>query len=152
MDQQPLLQEDGTVIYLKSIDSSVPTNEEQHPWLDLPDSAYYNPKDIMRVALNVVVLNLADISTNELSYKMRLELWVAWPLTEAEVIKYIENPFEWIPNIHPDPIPWTINIEEINKMPFLSGRTTQVFMSQGKVMACECTLVTARYLETMELV
>jgi hypothetical protein len=84
---------------------------------------------------------------------MRLELWVAWPLTEAEVRRYIiQDPDKWVPDIHPDPIPWTISIEEINKMPFMSGRTTQVFMWRGKVMACECTLVTARYLESMELV
>jgi hypothetical protein len=37
-------------------------------------------------------------------------------------------------------------------MPFLSGYTTQVFIWRGKVVACECTLVTAVYLESFELV
>ena len=37
-------------------------------------------------------------------------------------------------------------------MKFLSGRETQVFLWRGKFVACECTRVTAIYLESMELV
>ena len=98
-----------------------------------------------------MVLNLADIQTSTMSYRMRLEIWCAWPLTKEEVESYVKDPDNWKPRIRPDPVPWTISIEDIHKMPFLSGRTTQVFMWRDKVVACECTLVTALYLESMEL-
>ena len=76
----------------------------------------------------MVVLNLADIETSSMSYRMRLEMWVAWPLTKDDAIRYIKNRDTWRPTIHPDPVPWTITIEDIGKMPFLSGYTTQVFV------------------------
>jgi len=117
----------------------------------MDDSFFHKEGDPYHVCMNVVVLSLADIDTQSLSYRMRLELWVAWPLTRKEVNSYIEDKKNWEPLIHPDPVPWTISIEEINKMPFLSGSTTQVFLWRNKIVACECTLVTARYLETMEL-
>jgi hypothetical protein len=123
----------------------------QFPWTQMPDSAYYDPNEQMKVALNVVVLNLADISTANLCYNMRLELWVAWPLTKEELKSYIENPDSFRPNVHPEPVPWTISIESNQKMKFLTGRTTQVFFWRGKIVACECSLITARYLETFEL-
>jgi hypothetical protein len=102
--------------------------------------------------MNVVVLNLADIDTAKMSYRMKLQIWVAWPLTEAEVKSYYENPDDWKPYIHPEPIPSTITIESSEKTKFLSGRTTQVFLWRGKFVACECTVVTAVFLESLELI
>ena len=121
-------------------------------WKDTNDSFFHQAGQPIKIAMNVVVLNLADINTASMSYRMKLEIWVAWPLTKEEVISYYENPDEWKPYIHPEPTPWTITIEEIEKMKFLSGRETQVFLWRGKFVACECTLVTAIYLESMELV
>ena len=121
-------------------------------WQRATDSYFYQYGELLQIAMNVVVLNLADIDTATMSYRMKLEIWVAWPLTEEEVISYYENPDEWKPYIHPDPTPWTITIEKSEKMKFLSGRETQVFLWRGKFVACECTLVTAIYLESMELV
>ena len=121
-------------------------------WKETNESMFYQPGEPLLIAMNVVVLNLADINTATMSYKMKLEIWAAWPLTEDEVKSYYENPDEWKPYIHPEPTPWTITIEEIEKMKFLSGRETQVFLWRGKFVACECTLVTAIYLESMDLV
>ena len=125
------------------------TNKE---WLSMDDSFFYKENEELLVGLNVVVLNLADIVTSDLSYRMRLELWVCWPLTKRDVENYIKDPFNWLPTYHPQPAPWTIDILDSTKMPFLSGRTTQVFIWRDKIVACECTLVTARYLEEMELI
>ena len=124
---------------------------KSNDWLDIEDSHFCDDINHVKVACNVVVLNLADIQTASMSYKMRLELWVAWPLTKEDVFNYVKDRANWRPTIHPEPTPWTISTEEINKMTFLSGYTTQVFMWRGKVVACECTLVTALYLESMEL-
>ena len=126
--------------------------DEHVEWEKANKNYFYQNGDKLEVAMNVVVLNLADIDTATMSYRMKLEIWVAWPLTKDEVKNYYLNPDEWKPQIHPDPTPWTITIEKSEKMKFLSGRTTQVFLWRGKFVACECTLVTAIYLESMELV
>lgn len=94
----------------------------------MDDSYFCDDINHVQVACNVVVLNLADIETSNMSYRMRLEMWVAWPLTKDDVKRYINDRENWKPTIHPDPVPWTITIEQINKMPFLSGHTTQVFI------------------------
>lgn len=85
----------------------------------MDDSFFRRPGEPLQVALNVVVLNLADISTADQSYNMRLELWVAWALTKDEVVSYIKDPDNWKPIYHPRPTPWTINIEEENMMEFM---------------------------------
>ena len=121
-------------------------------WKEADESFFYKNGELLQVACNVVVLNLADIDTASMSYRMKLEIWVAWPLTEDEVKSYYENPNDWKPYIHTDQTQWTITIEDSHKMQFLSGRTIQVFLWRGKFVACECTLVTAIYLESMELV
>ena len=127
-------------------------NEEiDEDWLDLDDSFFYKEGEVLEVGLNVVVLNLADIETEKFSYRMRLELWVCWPLSKIDLDNYINDPYNWVPTLHPQPAPWTIDIDDSSMMPFLSGRTTQVFIWQSKIVACECTLITARFLESMEL-
>ena len=108
-----------------SMDSS---EEMNNGWLEMDDSFYHKVGDELLVGLNVVVLNLADIDTAHLSYRMRLELWVCWALTKSDVESYMEDPNNWTPTNHPKPAPWTIDIDEMNMMPFLSGRTTQVFI------------------------
>ena len=123
-------------------------------WYDADPINFYQPQpgQPIQIAMNVVLANLADIDTAKMSYRMKLDIWVAWPLTESEVKSYYTNPDVWKPFLHPEPVPATISIESSEKMKFLSGRTTQVFLWRGKFVACECTQVTATFLENLELV
>ena len=138
--------------YMLSYGASEPTKNIQ--WYDADAINFYKPQpgQPIQIAINVVVVNLADIDTAKMSYRMKLDMWVAWPLTESEVKSYYTNPDEWKPFIRPEPVPATISIESSEKMKFLSGRTTQVFLWRGKFVACECTQVTAVFLENLELV
>jgi hypothetical protein len=126
-------------------------NQEYH-WQVLDKSFYRDPNETcLMVNMNVVVLNLCDIDTLSQSYVMKAELWVAWPLLEEEAISYCRNPDEWKPILHPMPTPWTVSIDEYDPMIFPCGRSIQIFIYDGKLMACECTIISARFLEGMEL-
>jgi len=121
-------------------------------WTTLDDSYFRQPDDkCLYVNMNVVVLNLCDIDTLNQSYIMKAELWVAWPLLKTEAISFIKNPDEFKPVLHPSPTPWTVSIDSSDLMIFPSDRSIQVFIYEGKLMACECTLISARFLESLEL-
>jgi hypothetical protein len=95
----------------------------------MPDSFFCEDINHVKVACNVVVLNLADIETSSMSYRMRLEMWVAWPLTKEEVYKYVTDRENWKPKIHPDPVPWTITIRYHENAFFIGIHYSSVHMA-----------------------
>jgi hypothetical protein len=137
---------------LKDVLESKKNGLEEFSFNTLDDSYFRSPDEkCLEVNMNVVVTNLCDIDTLNQSYLMRAELWVAWPLLKEEAVAYIKDPDEWKPVLHPRPSPWTVSIDSQDFMIFPSDRSIQVFIYEHKLMACECTLISARFLEGMEL-
>lgn len=139
-----------------------PSYVEDTQWshIDLDDSYFQAEDDYnYKIGINVVVLSVCDIQTTSQSWQMRLEIWTCWPLTKKEGIAYghaiqaekEDGKFDWEPRIHPIPAPWTIEISDACPMLFANGRSIQVLINRGKLIACECLLVTAKYLESLEL-
>lgn len=155
----------------EELECGVEELEDYHD-TELPASYFRQPGEPIKGLLNVVVINLSDIDMPTQSYRVRLELWVGWKLTEDETKRYIKSPSEWRPDTRLRPSLWTISVDDESMMRFATDRTTQVFIwrgtcgviscaiaiafetnprNSGQVIACECTLVTARILEAMQL-
>jgi hypothetical protein len=133
--------------------------------ISLLDDSFFQPADghfdfqPLSVGMNVVILNLSNLEMVSQTYKVNLEVWLSWPLTKKDAISYSKavaeknktGLFSWRPFVHPKPHPpQTIQINNYKTMEFADGATIQVFVSDGKLIATECTLITASLFQSME--
>jgi len=96
---------------------------------------------------------LSDINASTQTFAAKVEIWIAWNLTETELDLYLQEPQKWKPAFMPSIYPINdVALDQLEYLTFANKRNVQVYQAKsGLVKACQCVIMSGTFSESFKL-